>query len=220
MKILEEYLSRNKTPKLPIVHHCTNAFAIAKPNLFNSSNSYLYVFINLNDRNKGPANYAVEFRSPQKVDNSILSHIKHNDYVSQNLLFKTISNQIVEYDEYENFIYSWYHVVKNSDVKWIFAQNKDEAKLMLWESFIYIFDQFFSDLPYDFKTCLWESLNLENSFEKRLQSIGKIMDFVNFHSRVIFSIWMKDMYIFLRSYNKWISDLFNFQELLPYKNDV
>lgn len=220
MKILDEYLKRNNINQFPTVHHCTSAFAIAKPNIITASNSYLYVFINWNDKNKGPGNYIVEFKSPQKIDNSILSHIKHNDYIAQNILFKTVSSQIVEYDDYESFVFSWYNAVKSSDVKWIFAKNRDESKLMLWESFIYIFDQFFSDLPFDFKTCLWESLNLENSFEKRIQSISKIMDFVGFHSRVIFSIWMKDMYIFLRSYSEWVSNLFNFKELLQYKNDV
>ena len=214
MNILEEYLQRHNIHNIPTVHHCNSTFAIAKPSIITTSSTYLYITVNWVDRTKGPGNYQIDFKSPQKIENHALAYIKHSDFVSQSVLFKNLSSQTIEYDEYENFMFDWYYAVCNSETKWVFANSKDEARLMLWESFVYIFDFYFSEVPYDIKSYLWESLNLENSIERRIQYINSIMDYVGFNSRLIFSVWAKDMYAYMRNYNKWISNLFSEKKII------
>lgn len=52
MNILEEYIQRQNLQNLSVVHHCYNTFAIAKPSVITTSNTYLYISISWNNRTK------------------------------------------------------------------------------------------------------------------------------------------------------------------------
>jgi len=208
MNILEEYIQRKNLQNLSVVHHCYNTFAIAKPSVITTSNTYLYISISWNNRTKSPGNYFIEFKYPQKIQYPILNSIRNDEFVSHNTLFKTLSSQKIEYDDYEDFIYSWYYAVKKSNSNWIFANSKEDARFMLWESFVYMFDLYFLEVPHNIKSLLWESLNLKNSLEKRIQSINEIVNHISLDSRSMCSIWFNAMLVYLKSYSAWIGKLF------------
>ncbi len=208
MNIVEEYIQRKNLHHLDVVHHSNNVFSITKPAIITSNYSYLYIHIHWNNKSKGPGKYLIEFKSPIKLQKLSPAFLRHNDFISQGCLFNTISSNEVEYEDYENFIFGWANAIKKSNTKWIFPNNKDEARLMLWESFVFILDSYFADISYDAKNWLWESLNLENNTEKRMNNINLVMDYINNDSRLVCSIWIKDMLMNLRNYKKWIGDLF------------
>lgn len=209
MKIVEDYIRRNNLGEIPVVQHCDSLFFIAKPRLVDEDMGYLYMTSNWIDRSKGPGSYMVRFFSPQKVGKNWANKLRHQTYVDKSSMFKEVSTHTVEYDNYETFMFNWMDMVRSSSDKWVVSKSKDEALLMVWESFVYIFDVVFSEFPAMAKSDLWESLNDGNDSMKRQDHIRKTLSHVCAVSEYMHHIWLSDICSHMDSYCDWMGECFS-----------
>lgn len=208
MNILEEYLARHDRMDLPVVHHCTRAFYIARQNIVTGGSGFLMLDVMWVNRTRGPGYYSVSTISPHKPTMNWRSLVKHMDSFSRSTLTRTISTSSVEYDNYEDHVEGWFRQLCRPDGAWRGALDRESCLFMLWEIFVYIFDSLFAESPFMVRSDLWDSLNEDRSAFERRESIGRVVAHVDRISPPASDFWITDMITFSKRYAPWMGRLF------------
>jgi len=208
VKIIEEFLNRNNLNDIPIVQHCDNAFFILKSVFMTESNNYILIDIKWNDKQKGPGNYIIQFKSFRKFNTDWYEFLKNKNYIDRNLICKTSSSHIVEYDDYENFIFNYFDSLSSNYSNYITPLNQQDAYFMMWESFVYLFDSYFIHENSEVKELLWESLDANNVADNRIKNIDKILNILYNKFYPLYCVWNVDMLDMANNYSDWINKLF------------
>jgi len=208
VKIIEEFLNRNNLNDIPIVQHCDSSFFILKPVSITESNNYILIDIKWNDKQKGPGNYTIQFKSFKKFNTNWYEFLKNKNYIDRNLIYKTSSSNIVEYDDYENFIFNYFDSLSLNCSDYITPSNQQDAYFMMWESFVYLFDSYFTHENTEVKEILWESLDVNNLAENRIKNIDKILKILYNKFYSLYCVWNVDMLDMANNYANWINKLF------------
>lgn len=209
MKIIEEFLNRNNLNNIPIVQHCDNAFFILKSVFMTELNNYILIDIKWNEKHKGLGNYIIEFKSFRKFNTDWYEFLKNKNYIDKNLICKTLSSHIVEYDDYENFIFNYFDSLSSNYSNYITPLNQQDAYFMMWESFVYLFDSYFIHENSEVKELLWESLNANNVADNRIKNIDKILNILYNKFYHLYCVWNVDMLNMANNYSDWINKLFH-----------
>jgi hypothetical protein len=209
VKIIEEFLNRNNLNDIPIVQHCDNAFFILKSVFMTESNNYILIDIKWNDKQKGPGNYIIQFKSFKKFNTDWYEFLKNKNYIDRNLIYKTLSSHIVEYDDYENFIFNYFDSLSLNYSSYITPSNQQDAYFMMWESFVYLFDSYFIYENSEVKEILWESLDVNNIADNRIKNIDKILKILYNKFYSLYCVWNADMLDMANNYANWIDKLFH-----------
>lgn len=209
MNILEEYLARHNRMDLPVAHHCTRSFFIARQSIVTCGSGFLMLDVMWVTRTRGPGYYSVSTISPHKPSLNWRSFLRHMDSFSRSTLTRTMSTSAVEYDEYEDFMEDWFRNLKHQECSWKGASDRDSCLFMLWEVFVYIFDNLFAESPFLVRSDLWDSLNEERSHEERKESIGKVVSYVDRMSGSASDFWLTDLIMFSKRYAPWMGRLFD-----------
>lgn len=207
MRILEEYIKRNKIENAPIVQHTHNSFFILRPKIISDISDYTIINIKWHEKSKGPGNYTVQLSELKKyiTDWSLL--VNSTSYLERNFIFNYKTIQTIEYDDYENYIFDVFEKL-NIEKKNLFSpSNYKEAFFTLWEAFVCVFDSYFKEQDLYIKNLLWESLNTENSEDVRISNIDSILQDLNANFYSLYFVWNIDMLTMLTKYAVWMHNL-------------
>lgn len=223
MNIIEEFIERKKLKNIPAIHHCIDGLIMARqsnPSLDHSkqydygslasclsSNYYVYMIVRWNEKPRGPGSYCIQFSSPIKLGDNYKACIRHSDSLNRSFVFKSLFSKTVEYDEFESTMLNWIESFANSDNKWILASTKDEAYFMLWESFVYMFDRYFAELPSHIKSTLWESTNEKNDNFSRKAAIMSLINYIDGDCKSVADLWTRDFVLMNHGFCDWISSI-------------
>jgi hypothetical protein len=84
---------------------------------------------------------------------------------------------------------------------------QENAFFAAWEMFVYIFDSWFKNQPQTLKTLLFETLDEDNSFDKRKVYYKEICSYMSVHTPAILKIWKEEILYRLSSYAGWFAKL-------------
>lgn len=225
MNILEEFIERKKLKNVPAVHHCidgtiiirqsnplsvgaTQKPAIEHDSLLSCISPYCYVYliIRWNEKPRGPGSYSVQFASPVKLGDNYKACIRHSDSLNRNFVFKNLFMKSIEYDDFETTMLGWIESIM-VESRWFVATTKDDAYFMLWESFVFMFDRYFADLPAHVKSSLWDSMNVKNDKFSRKNAITAVIGYVDEDCKSVSDLWARDFVLMSHGFCKWISSL-------------
>lgn len=228
MNILEEFIERKNLKCVPAIHHCIDGLVVARKLKLNaplthvvepsthecdfltsylSLHCYVYMIIRWNEKIKSPGSYSVQFVSPIKLGENYKACIRHSDSLNRSFVFKSLIVKTVEYDEFESTMFTWMKSFVNNEDKWLLASTKDDAYFMLWESFVYMFDRYFADLPSHVKSALWDSMNGKNDSFSRKVAITSVLKHVNDDCRSVVDIWTRDFVLMSHKFCNWTSSI-------------
>lgn len=208
MNILEEYLHRLGLVDMPAVHHCDRSFFVARQRIVSGASSFMMLDVMWTARSKGPGYYAVSVITPHKPSVNWRSFLRHTDSFSRSTLTRTLTTQSIEYDDYEEHIEKWFKTISLPDSGWVGAQDGESCLLMLWEIYVYVFDNLFAEAPALVRADLWDSLSAEATPAARRSSIDSVVSYVNRMSKSAGDFWSADLMLFSRRYANWMGRLF------------
>lgn len=228
MNILEEFIERKNLKCVPAIHHCIDGLVVARKLKLNASlahvvessthecdfltsylspHCYVYMIIQWNEKTKSPGSYSVQFVSPIKLGENYKACIRHSDSLNRSFVFKSLIVKTVEYDEFESTMFTWMRSFMNNEEKWLLASTKDDSYFMLWESFVYMFDRYFADLPSHVKSALWDSMNEKNDSLSRNVAITSVLRHINDDCRSIVDLWTRDFVLMSHKFCSWTSSI-------------
>lgn len=202
MKLYEEYFGRHNI-KLPIIEHCAAGAILLRTStrriILNDSTIQTGPWVLLNivwiENPRGPGSYSVADFSPVR-----------DGYFEKGQIFDRISMSYLMWDKYEDYLLNW---IDKLDY-WASEYRPippDKAFFAAWEMFVYIFDSWFKNQPQTLKNLLFETLDEDNSFDKRKIYYKEICSYMAIHTPAILKIWKEDILNRLSVYSGWLVKL-------------
>lgn len=193
MFLFEEYLQRhNLSYNGP--QHCWFGGIVLKtdPEIWN--HKWLFVSIQWVPEAHHPGNYLLNFYNP--VHNGEV----HRPFLEEKPL--TLS-----WDNYEEWMFSW---ISKCQGKPLVQKTKRgwELILSLWEIFVFIFDDWFSNHPFRIKEQLFASLDNELPIKQRYENYQAISLFLQQQHPQIYKVWEKKILFYFHNYSEWLVNLF------------
>lgn len=190
MKLYEEYFRRHNI-KEPIVEHCSaGSLFLRTKNIGSLGSSWILLNITWVENTRGPGNYFISTLTPIRDGHEKLR------------MFNCINSTTLPWDKYEDYLFDWVNKFGNNEP---ISQNK--SFFAAWEMFVYIFDSWFKNQPQTLKTLLFETLDEDNSFDKRKTYHKEICSYMSVHTPAILKIWKEEILYRTSSYAEWLVKL-------------
>ena len=122
----------------------------------------------------------------------------HNGY-SEKLLFEIIDEDILEWDEYEDYILDFSKTTKTSKV----VTDRTEIVLAAWEMFVYCHDRSLSQ----FADILFPSFDTELSATDRYAAYQLASNYFFENKFDFYKSWKRDMISYIKSYSHWLAEI-------------
>jgi len=202
MRLFEEYLHRHNLHDVHVVHHCSAASLVLNTResdlwsaLLNKDFSGLmppYAVLNVrwehNDHH--PGHYEIN-----------ISYPIHDGYKAN--LFCTSSIASIKWHEYESYILALCDRLNGFEV----VRDHRLISLAAWEMFVYSYDNWFLNQGGDIKYLLFESLDKENSFEKRLGCCHELIKKLSMTHNSVVRAWKFDVCGKINNHADWLANL-------------
>lgn len=199
MKLYEEYFGRHNI-KEPVIEHCSTGslFLRSKPIrnlsgrcLIPSTSPWIFLNITWVENTRGPGSYVVSTLTPIR-----------DGHFEKGQIFDRITSVTLTWDKYEDYLLDWVDKFGNNE-----PVLQEKAFFAAWEMFVYIFDSWFKNQPQTLKTLLFETLDEDNSFDKRKTYYKEICSYMSVHTPAILKIWKEEILYRLSSYAGWLAKL-------------
>ena len=188
MKLYEEYFRRHNIKEL-IVEHCSAGSLFLRT----KSVKKPWIFLNITwveNNTRGPGNYVVSTLTPIQ------------DGYKKLQIFDRINSVTLTWDKYEDYLIDWVNKFGNNE-----PISQEKSFFAAWEMFVYIFDSWFKNQPQTLKILLFETLDEDNSFDKRKEYHKEICNYMSVHTPAILKIWKEEILYRTSSYAEWLVKL-------------
>lgn len=198
----EEYLIRHGLSDVAVIRHVESGtvFVTSESPL----RSWTVLSIKWKDNPIHPGEYHLCYLAPI-----------HNGHKSGQV-FEKMDEFILQYDEYEHFIYQW--ASKLADHRAI--EGDWQSVLACWEMFLYIFDDWFvENTSSSLKRLIYESINLDQDVSQRLNGYQDAISLLTEQYPYVLKRFKFDVLPHIHSYCDWLARLVNyrFRQSLPLK---
>jgi hypothetical protein len=199
MRLQEEYFRRHNIENIPIIHHCSQGSVLLYGKTSFTARWEL-VTIRWVEHPHHPGLYTINFFTPN-----------HDAYRNGILFSKLHPSVDLEWDEYEDY---FLELAKNLTEMRAVRGHK-YIVMTGWEIFVYCYDSWFREQPYDVKELLFASLDVEKPIIERYSTYQKILN--NFSTRHpgILKCWKYEVLSQLQNYSDWFARLVEQNGLLP-----
>jgi len=202
MRLYEEYLQRHQLTDIPVVHHCQAASVLLEINdmdLFSSilerdlsSNMPPYGILNLiwEHKDHHPGHYEIFF-----------SHPLHDGY--KNNPFSTFLISTIKWHEYESYVLGFCDRVNGVTP----VRDQRLISLAAWEMFVYSYDHWFFSQSGEIKYLLFESLDKDNGYEKRLGFCQELVRKLSINNSPVVRVWKNEVCNKVQYHADWLANL-------------
>ena len=192
MHLSKEYCQRHSI-NVPLVKYTQKDGTIFLRDDSNLGVEWFVLSFSFRDNPHHPGTYKISNRIPI-----------HNGY-SKKLLFEVIDENVLEWDEYEDYILDFAKDIKTSRV----VTDQTEIVLAAWEMFVYCHDRSLSK----FADILFPSFDAELSAADRYAAYQLASNYF-FENKFDFYIsWKRDMISYIKSYSYWLAEIVQEYEL-------
>lgn len=188
MLICDEYLDRHSI-RVPTIPHVKSGVL-----LFRESNFNWFIFsIKWKEADYHPGGYIIKVSAPAH------NGLGKFDAIAQ-LPPKRGRQQLVYWDEYEDYIQSWWQ--SNSKIET--PKNEKEVWLAVWDVFIYSCDKYLAQQMYVGR--MFNIIDTSQSIEYRYSYLITILEFMENCHPLIYDVWEKYFAPLIKSYCYWLPD--------------
>ena len=204
MRIYEEYLKRHNITDVSIAHHCQSATLLLgvdslecwqnllKQNIMHKMPKYAFFQIRWEHNDHHPGQYLISLLYPV-----------HDGYLNDTI-FATYSITQLRWHEYEDFIFKYaLDYLKNTRT----FHNTKEINLIGWEMFVLSYDSWFNKQNGEIKHLLFESLDKDNSLDKRWEYCQELLWKLQLVSPVVARCWKHDILSRINDHADWLARL-------------
>jgi hypothetical protein len=201
MQLFKEYLLRNDIYS-PIIEHCRESTLVlhcAKPK-DDFKSFWLFLNIKWTEDPYHPNFYNFTCKYPI-----------HNGYKKDKIFAKHNFCEIVNWDEYEDFLNNWIlHAVNENNFVPI-KGSKVYKTLSIWEVFIYCYDSFFVEHGTELQDLIYKTIDLDKSLEERYVCYQEALLYFSSNYPHLLKVWKYEFSFILNFYAEW---LINYMEFL------
>ena len=190
MRLFEEYFQRNQITQVPVVHHCAYGSLLLRtndPSVWSSK----WVLVNLKwqHNDSHPGKYHFDISLPV-----------HDGFLKGSL-FQRYPTVEKNWQDYEDFIISWSSNIYGVEP----VLGTKEIFLCAWEMFVFMCDGWCMKQTYEIKEFLFQTLNNENSIDKRFECYENIINIISIKQPSLIRTWRYEVLTRVQNYANWLA---------------
>jgi hypothetical protein len=202
VRLFDEYLQRHNLSYIG-PRHCSSGALIlrADPTIWN--HHWLLIKIKWLTDVQHPGTYQIHFDAPI-----------HNSENLSSCFSNELNPITLQWDEYDNWLLDWAGCVQSVEPIARKTKRGWEVILVLWEIFVFCFDNWFSQQSSIIKEKLFQSLDEEETIKLRYKNYQEILLFLQQQFPNIWKIWNSDFLEYYHNYSDWLVTLLRKNEKL------